>query len=73
MVLRELEGTLERVNGTVPACPVLPACRLGGSLAEARKALLGLLDGYTVEQLVGAQGARLRARLPLDSLGRRAG
>ncbi|MEW5792548.1 MAG: RrF2 family transcriptional regulator [Pseudomonadota bacterium] len=39
-------------------CPLNPACRLKGVLAEARDAFLCVLDRYTLEDLLG-NGGRL--------------
>jgi Rrf2 family nitric oxide-sensitive transcriptional repressor len=35
------------------SCPIAPACRLKGLLQRAQQAFLGVLDGYSLAQLLG--------------------
>jgi Rrf2 family nitric oxide-sensitive transcriptional repressor len=58
-----MEGTLDVINCQQPACPILPACRLKSALNEARNAFLGVLDGYTLANLLDQREEDLRALL----------
>jgi len=51
-VVRDVETTLEVVNCLQPECPLLPDCSLRGVLHEARDAFIGVLDKYTLVDLV---------------------
>jgi Rrf2 family nitric oxide-sensitive transcriptional repressor len=62
-VVRRMEGTLDVINCQQPACPILPACRLKSALNEARNAFLGVLDGYTLANLLDQREEDLRALL----------
>lgn len=44
-------------------CPIVPACRLIQPLADARKAFLRVLDGYTLADVVPADAPHVRAEL----------
>ena len=48
------------------ACCISPACRLKGALAEARRAFLGVLDSYSIDDLARPRDP-LRALLGLGS------
>jgi Rrf2 family nitric oxide-sensitive transcriptional repressor len=39
-------------------CPITPACRLKGALAEAKDGFLAVLDGYTLADFAGAPEQR---------------
>lgn len=54
-VVRESEGAIrpaECFESTPSACTIAPACRLRGVLGEAVQAFYGVLDQYTLEDLV---------------------
>jgi len=51
-VIRCVETNLDVVECESPRCPLLPACRLKGLLDEARDAFLGVLDRYSLRDLV---------------------
>jgi Rrf2 family nitric oxide-sensitive transcriptional repressor len=41
-------------------CPITPACRLKGALAEAKESFLAVLDGYTLADFAGAEEQRTK-------------
>lgn len=53
-VVRAMEPDFALVECFAPenTCPITPACELRSVLDEARNAFLGVLDGYTLAQLV---------------------
>ena len=51
-LIRQLEPTLEPINCSQPPCRLLPACRLRDVFQEAADAFLGVLDRYTLNDLV---------------------
>jgi Rrf2 family nitric oxide-sensitive transcriptional repressor len=51
-IVRLTENTLDAINCTEPYCPILPGCQLKSALEEATDAFLGVLDGYSVADLV---------------------
>ncbi|MEB2345416.1 MAG: Rrf2 family transcriptional regulator [Deltaproteobacteria bacterium] len=63
-VVRVTEGSLALVECFEPGgdCPIMSACGLQPVLDEALAAFLGVLDGYTLEDLVARRRAPL-ARL----------
>jgi Rrf2 family transcriptional regulator, nitric oxide-sensitive transcriptional repressor len=66
-VVRAVEDDLALVECRSPEqshCPILGACRLTGIVAEALDAFLGVLDRYTLAELIGPSD-RLRALLDL--------
>jgi len=48
-----------------PRCSIAPACRLRGILGEAVDAFYGVLDGYTLADLVGSGEGQRRLRVLL--------
>jgi len=69
-VLRQTEETLALVECFSKAspgdgCRIDGACRLKGALAEAMRAFFGVLDDYTLADIVGARSAPLRRLLRL--------
>jgi Rrf2 family transcriptional regulator, nitric oxide-sensitive transcriptional repressor len=67
-ILREMEkdtALVECFRSDGGACPITPACRLRGVLAEARDAFLHVLDGYTLADVAGNREA-LAALLDLS-------
>ncbi len=70
-LVRETEPDLALVvcmQGRARACAIQPACRLAGVLSEALAALLAVLDGYTLADLI-APRRRLAALLDLPAPG----
>lgn len=65
-VVRRMEGTLEIIDCTGPACAILPGCLLKGVLDEARDAFLAVLDGYTLQDLVASRRPRLARLLKIE-------
>jgi Rrf2 family nitric oxide-sensitive transcriptional repressor len=70
-VLRQTEESFQLVDcfsadGT-PArgCAITPACKLRGMLAEALQAFLGVLDRYTLADIIEGRAAPLRRLLQL--------
>jgi Rrf2 family nitric oxide-sensitive transcriptional repressor len=68
-VVRRMEENLALVEcfskGKEAGCRIDGACRLKGALAEALGAFLGVLDGYTIEDIVKGRSAPLLKRLRL--------
>ena len=62
-VIRQSEGDMALVEcySGNSACRVEPACRLKGILGEALDAMLLVLDGYTLADLIGQPQEHLRA------------
>jgi len=54
-VVRHTEKTLDVVNCTAPACPILSACDLMSVLFEARDSFLAVLDRYTLADITRVQ------------------
>ncbi|WP_211829804.1 Rrf2 family transcriptional regulator [Kistimonas asteriae] len=52
-VVMALEESLQVVDCTKPVCKILPACRLKGVLQEGVDAFIGVLDQYTLSDLIG--------------------
>ncbi|GAA4652224.1 nitric oxide-sensing transcriptional repressor NsrR [Kistimonas scapharcae] len=52
-VVMALEESLQVVDCTKPVCKILPACRLKGVLKEGVDAFIGVLDQYTLADLIG--------------------
>ncbi|WP_435019805.1 RrF2 family transcriptional regulator [Tundrisphaera sp. TA3] len=55
-LIRRTEPHLDLVECFDPAtntCPIAPACGLKGALAQAKRAFLTVLDGYTVASIAG--------------------
>lgn len=72
-VVRHTEKTLEVVNCTAPACPILPACDLMSVMFEARDAFLAVLDRYTLADITrGDRPKQLRQLLGRQESGRAA-
>jgi Rrf2 family nitric oxide-sensitive transcriptional repressor len=68
-ILREMEkdtALVECFRADGGACPITPACRLRGVLAEAREAFLQVLDRHTLADVAGNREA-LAALLNLSS------
>lgn len=59
-VVRDMEATLDVVDCNATACPILPACKLKGALAQATQAFLSSLDNITLEDLTQNQTDLLR-------------
>jgi Rrf2 family nitric oxide-sensitive transcriptional repressor len=68
----EGEAVIECVDRKKGVCRILPACRLKGVLDEAAAAFFGVLDGYTLEELVRAPD-RMRAVLGIAPADRAVG
>lgn len=51
-VAREMEPTLDPVDCSGLECVLLPRCRLKGVFAEASAAFIGVMDAYTLADLV---------------------
>lgn len=68
-VLRQTEENLALVpcfiQGKKAGCRIDGACRLKGALAEALGAFLGVLDGYTLEDIVKGRATPLVRRLKI--------
>ncbi len=65
LLVRETEPDMALVPCFDPInaqCAITPACRLRGAFAEARTAFLGVLDSYSLADLV-SNGASLQALL----------
>lgn len=68
-IVRDTEDNLALVecfNPAINACCITPACSLSNVLGEALQAFLGVLDRYTLADLLG-QSDDLRRLLNLDS------
>jgi Rrf2 family nitric oxide-sensitive transcriptional repressor len=70
-VLRQTEESFQLVDcfsadatGT-RGCAIAPACKLRGMLAEALQAFLGVLDGYTLADIVAGRAPPLRRLLQM--------
>jgi Rrf2 family nitric oxide-sensitive transcriptional repressor len=63
-VVRAVEPDLQIVEcfGAENTCAITPVCALRNVLDEARESFLGVLDGYTLKQLVARPG-KLRIAL----------
>jgi Rrf2 family transcriptional regulator, nitric oxide-sensitive transcriptional repressor len=62
-LVRKTEPNLDLVecfNATTNTCPITPACRLKGTLIEARSAFLQVLDRVTLADLLGGQEKQLQ-------------
>lgn len=59
-VVRHMEPTLDPIACEGLECALLPRCRLKGVLAEAAAAFIGVLDSYTLEDLVAGELKVLR-------------
>ncbi|MDR5902525.1 MULTISPECIES: Rrf2 family transcriptional regulator [Halomonas] len=62
----ERDLTLVECFGDDNECLITPACRLKHILAEALGAFLAVLDGYTLEDLLGSRRQPLIQLLQLD-------
>ncbi|WP_067517516.1 Rrf2 family transcriptional regulator [Endozoicomonas ascidiicola] len=51
-VVRHMESNLQVIDCSTPFCRLQPACRLQGVLGEAMNAFLGVLDKYTLADLL---------------------
>ena len=51
-VVRDLEPTLKPVECDEPRCRLTPNCELKSVLGEAMRAFTGVLDGYTLADIV---------------------
>ncbi|CAM3777366.1 Rrf2 family transcriptional regulator [Parendozoicomonas haliclonae] len=51
-VVRDMEANLQVIDCSTPACKLSPGCTLKGVLAEAMSAFIGVLDRYTLEDLL---------------------
>ena len=60
-VVRHTEGGFDLVD--CASCVIAPACALTAALEEARRAFMGVLDGYTLESLVADRQRGLRELL----------
>lgn len=78
-LIRQTEPHLNLVECFDPAvntCPIAPACGLKGTLVRAQQAFLGVLDEYTLDQLLGRRSelvALLHDTPSNGSLARQAG
>ena len=57
-VIRHTEGGFDLVD--CGSCVIAPACSLTGALREALRAFMGVLDGYTLADLVAERQSGLR-------------
>ncbi|MDY7116213.1 Rrf2 family transcriptional regulator [Halomonas sp. SSL-5] len=64
--LTERDLTLVECFGDDNECVITPACQLKHILMEALEAFLGVLDGYTLEDLLGPRRRPLIRLLQLD-------
>jgi len=62
----ERDLTLVECFGDDNECVITPACRLKHILKEALEAFLAVLDGYTLEDLLGPRRQPLIRLLQLD-------
>lgn len=65
-VVRVMEPDLDLVecfNRKYNTCPIVPACGLIGPLAEARRAFLAVLDGYTLADVLPGADSPKREQL----------
>ena len=53
----DLVECFDRANDT---CPITPACRLKGALAEAKDGFLAVLDRYTLADFAGTPEQRMK-------------
>lgn len=53
-IVRDMEQGFELVDCT--ACVIAPACGLPGVLAQATRAFIGVLDGYSLADISGRRG-----------------
>jgi len=62
-VVRQTEGDFALVEcfSANPTCRILPACRLRGVLSESLNAMLGVLDRYTLADLLTKPKAHRKA------------
>lgn len=60
-VVRTMEERLDIVDCTGSECPIRVPCRLRSALDQARDAFMGVLDGYTLADLVTNRGEILAA------------
>ncbi|ART80082.1 Rrf2 family transcriptional regulator [Oceanisphaera avium] len=51
-VIRALENNLEGIDCGSPACYLVKICRLKDALKEAMEAFIGVMEGYTLADLV---------------------
>lgn len=64
-VVRKVEphfNLVECFSGESERCSIQPVCKLKGTLQEAQQAFLGILDRYTIDDLLGDKEA-IRALL----------
>ena len=64
-VVRDMEANLQVIDCNSPSCKLQPACRLRGILAEAMGAFIGVLDRYTLADLLDNRHELIRL-LALD-------
>jgi Rrf2 family nitric oxide-sensitive transcriptional repressor len=51
-LVRMMESTIVLVDCEEPICRISPSCRLKGILADAMAAFMGVLDQYTLADLI---------------------
>jgi Rrf2 family nitric oxide-sensitive transcriptional repressor len=51
---------VECFDRATDTCPITPACRLKGALAQAKESFLGVLDEYTLADFAGTTGQQQR-------------
>ncbi len=51
-LVRDMENSLALVDCEEPACRLSPGCQLKRALAEAMDAFMGVLDGYTLDDII---------------------
>jgi Rrf2 family nitric oxide-sensitive transcriptional repressor len=69
-VVRDAEANLKVVECFDPAtntCPIIAACRLKPALRQALNAFLGVLDGFTLADMLGHGGKAKLTRAFMDS------
>lgn len=62
-VVRDLEDDLSMINCTRPLCPAVRACNLRDIVQEALVAFLGVLNNYTLEDVVENRSRDLQSLL----------
>lgn len=60
-VVRTMEEHLDIIDCAGSECPILAPCQLRSALGRARDAFLGVLDGYTLADLVSNQAEIIAA------------
>ncbi len=62
-LVRHTEGDLallECFNLESNTCPIVPICALKGVVAEARRAFMAVLDGHTLDEVLGNREALIQ-------------